>query len=107
MSWLIFDAVLGIVLVLAAVQGYRKGFVLTLCGFLAVFVAFFGASVLSNALAGPVAEAIRPVVEERLEQAMQKSLEEQGWSDGEGEQPEDGSQTPAPENQFSLDRCWS
>ena len=36
MSWLIFDAVLGIVLVLAAVQGYRKGFVLTLCGFLAV-----------------------------------------------------------------------
>ena len=54
MSWLIFDAVLGIVLVLAAVQGYRKGFVLTLCGFLAVFVAFFGASVLSNALAGPV-----------------------------------------------------
>ena len=104
MSWLIFDAVLGIVLVLAAVQGYRKGFVLTLCGFLAVFVAFFGASVLSNALAGPVAEAIRPVVEERLEQAMQKSLEEQGWSDGEGEQPEDGSQTPAPENQFSLEQ---
>ena len=104
MSWLIFDAVLGIVLVLAAVQGYRKGFVLTLCGFLAVFVAFFGASVLSNALAGPVAEAIRPVVEERLEQAMQKSLEEQGWSDGEGEQPEDGSQTPAPEDQFSLEQ---
>ena len=71
MSWLIFDAVLGIVLVLAAVQGYRKGFVLTLCGFLAVFVAFFGASVLSNALAGPVAEAIRPVVEERLEQVLE------------------------------------
>ena len=51
-----------------------------------------------------MAEAIRPVVEERLEQAMQKSLEEQGWSDGEGEQPEDGSQTPAPENQFSLEQ---
>ena len=73
MSWLIFDAILGIVLVLAVVQGYRKGFVLTLCGFLAVFVAFFGAGVLSNALAGPVADAIRPVVEERLEQAMQNS----------------------------------
>ena len=58
MSWLIFDAVLGIVLVLAAVQGYRKGFVLTLCGFLAVFVAFFGASVLSNALAGPNFKAL-------------------------------------------------
>ena len=36
------------------------------------------------------------MVEERLEQAMQKSLEEQGWSDGEGEQPEDGSLTPCP-----------
>ncbi|MGI5933615.1 MAG: CvpA family protein [Lawsonibacter sp.] len=102
MSWLIFDAVLGIALILAVVQGYRKGFVLTLCGFLAVFVAFFGASVLSNALAGPVADAIRPVVEERLEQAMQKSLEEQGWTAGEGEQPEDGA--PAPEEQFSLEQ---
>ncbi len=98
MSWLIFDAILGIVLVLAVVQGYRKGFVLTLCGFLAVFVAFFGAGVLSNALAGPVADAIRPVVEERLEQAMQKSLEEQGWSAGEGEQPGGGSQAPDPED---------
>ena len=104
MSWLIFDAILGIVLVLAVVQGYRKGFVLTLCGFLAVFVAFFGAGVLSNALAGPVADAIRPVVEERLEQAMQKSLEEQGWSAGEGEQPGGGSQAPDPEDQFSLEQ---
>ena len=98
MSWLIFDAILGIVLVLAVVQGYRKGFVLTLCGFLAVFVAFFGAGVLSNALAGPVADAMRPVV------AMQKSLEEQGWSAGEGEQPGGGSQAPDPEDQFSLEQ---
>ena len=30
MSWLIFDAVLGIALIFAVVQGYRKGFVLTL-----------------------------------------------------------------------------
>lgn len=107
MSWLIFDAILGIVLVLAVVQGYRKGFVLTLCGFLAVFVAFFGAGVLSNALAGPVADAIRPVVEERLEQAMQKSLEEQGWSAERG-----SSRGAAPRPRIrrisSLwSRCWS
>ena len=105
MSWLIFDAVLGIVLVLwRRSRAIERGFVLTLCGFLAVIVAFFGASVLSNALAGPVAEAIRPVVEERLEQAMQKSPEEQGWSDGEGEQPRTVPRPLPLENQFSLEQ---
>ena len=44
MGFFIFDLIVLIVLILAVVQGYRKGFVLTLCGFLAVFVAFIGAS---------------------------------------------------------------
>lgn len=35
---------------------------------------------------------------------MQKSLEEQGWSAGEGEQPGGGSQAPDPEDQFSLEQ---
>ena len=48
MSYLIFDLVIAILLVLAVFQGYRRGFVLTLCGFLAVFVAFFGATILST-----------------------------------------------------------
>ena len=46
MGFFIFDLIVLIVLILAVVQGYRKGFVLTLCGFLAVFVAFIGASIL-------------------------------------------------------------
>ena len=37
MGFFIFDLIVLIVLILAVVQGYRKGFVLTLCGFLARF----------------------------------------------------------------------
>ena len=66
MEFLIFDLVILLVLILAAVQGYRKGFVLTLCGFLAVFVAFFGATALSGALARPLSQALAPAVEEGM-----------------------------------------
>ena len=41
MSYLFFDVILAVVLALTLFQGYRKGFVLTLCGFLAVFVALY------------------------------------------------------------------
>ena len=59
-----------IVLILAVVQGYRKGFVLTLCGFFAVFVAFIGASILSDALAGPVSQAITPAIESGIQNTV-------------------------------------
>ena len=39
-SYLIFDIIIAALLLLAAWRGYKKGFVLTLCGFLALFVAF-------------------------------------------------------------------
>ena len=70
MGFLIFDLILLIVLILAAVQGYRKGFVLTLCGFLAIFVAFIGASILSDALAGPVSKAITPAIESGIQDTV-------------------------------------
>ena len=44
MSYLFFDLILAVVLAVTVFQGYRKGFVLTLCGFLAVFVALIGAA---------------------------------------------------------------
>lgn len=40
MSFVIFDVVILILLLLTAWKGYRRGFVLTLCSLLAVFVAF-------------------------------------------------------------------
>lgn len=120
MSFLIYDAVILILLLLAVAQGYRRGFVLTLCGFLAVFVAFIGATFLSDALAGPVSQAIRPVIQQSITHAMEQSLEEQGWSLPEDNIQTDGSQAdgsqaggentgeePDPLDQFSLDQVLS
>ena len=70
MEFFLDDIVVALILLLTAVQGYRKGFVLTLCGFLAVFVAFIGASILSTALARPVAQMVAPVVEQNLQDAI-------------------------------------
>lgn len=103
MSYLIFDLVIAILLVLAVFQGYRRGFVLTLCGFLAVFVAFFGATILSNALAEPVSHAITPVIENQISNSIHETLEEQGYQ-FEEPQPGHEEETPAPEDQFSLDQ---
>ena len=44
MEYVLFDVVIAALLILAVVQGYKRGFVLTLCGFLAVFVALIGAA---------------------------------------------------------------
>ncbi|NBI66624.1 CvpA family protein [Pseudoflavonifractor sp. 60] len=55
-------------------RGYRKGFVLTLCGFLAVFVALIGASILSNALAEPVAKAVEPAIEQRIQDVLTEAI---------------------------------
>ena len=70
MGYLLFDGIVLLVLAVTAVQGYRKGLVLTLCGFLAVFVAFVGASVLSDALARPISQAIAPAVERGIQESI-------------------------------------
>lgn len=48
----VLDIIIIAVVAVAAWRGYRKGLVMTLCGFLAVFVALAGATVVSNALSG-------------------------------------------------------
>lgn len=62
MNYIIYDIMIAAVLLFFVWLGYRKGLVLTLCSLLAVFVALVGASILSNALAEPVAKAIEPIV---------------------------------------------
>ena len=59
MSFVIFDVVILILLLLTAWKGYRRGFVLTLCSLLAVFVAFIGATVISSQLARPMSRLIQ------------------------------------------------
>ena len=62
MNYIFYDVIIAAVLLFFLWRGYVKGFVLTLCSLLAVFVALIGASILSNVLAEPVAKAIEPVV---------------------------------------------
>ncbi len=62
MNYIFYDVIAAALLLFFLWRGYRKGLVLTLCGLLALFVAFLGASVLSSLLAEPVAKAIEPVV---------------------------------------------
>lgn len=77
MTYLIFDVVIAILLLFSAWRGYRKGFVLTVCAFLAIFVAFIGATVVSNALADPVSRTIRPIVERNIQQVFLENLSQQ------------------------------
>lgn len=73
--YILFDVVIAAILLLFVWQGYKKGFVLTLCGFLAVFVAFIGATLISNALAKPVAEAIVPMIERGIHSTLEQSIQ--------------------------------
>lgn len=70
MSGIILDLILAALLVFFLWRGYSRGFVLTLCGLLAVFVALIGGSILADALARPVARAIAPVVESSLQDSI-------------------------------------
>ena len=58
-----YDLVIAAILLVTLILGFRKGFVLTLCDFLAVFVALIGAMIISNLLAGPVTQFLMPIVQ--------------------------------------------
>lgn len=89
MSYIIFDAVIVAVLAFSIWKGYRKGFILTLCGFLAVFVAFIGATFVSSTLAQPVSDLMRPSIEQHLVQAIQQSAKDEGFTlDDDAQQPD-------------------
>lgn len=74
--YILFDVAIAAILLFFIWQGYKKGFVLTLCGFLAVFVAFIGATLISNALAKPVAQAIVPMIESGIHDTLEQSIQD-------------------------------
>ncbi len=74
MNPLIFDLLIVAIILLSALFGRRKGFILTLCGFLALFVALIGAGVLTNLLAEPLSRLAVPFVENMLSEALQTSM---------------------------------
>ena len=70
MSGIVLDLILAALLLVFLWRGYSKGFVLTLCGLLAVFVALIGGSVLADILARPVAQAVVPALEGHLQDSI-------------------------------------
>lgn len=62
----IYDLIIIALLVLFAVLGARKGFVLTLFGLAGVFIAFFGAKYLSGTFYEPVSQLIQPGIYESI-----------------------------------------
>lgn len=55
-------------------RGYRRGGILTICGFATVFVAFMGATYLSNNLCDPVGRLLQPVIKESITQVLEEAL---------------------------------
>lgn len=58
----IFDVAIVLLLAFFAWRGASKGLILSLCGLAAVFVAFFAAQFVSDAVCAPVANIIRPII---------------------------------------------
>lgn len=90
MNYIIYDVIIAAVLLFFLWRGYVRGFVLTLCSLLAVFVALIGASFLSDILAEPVARAIEPAVTSQIHDTVTSyyqrapevgasSLDEDNW----------------------------
>lgn len=75
MNYIMYDVIIAAVLLFFLWLGWRKGFVLTLCSLLAVFVALIGASLLSNALAEPAAKAVEPIIEARIQESLTEAIQ--------------------------------
>lgn len=71
MNPLFLDVLIVAIIALFAFFGWRKGLVLTLCGLLAVFVAFAAATFVSGRFSGPVASILQPTIHNQIEQALE------------------------------------
>lgn len=76
MDYLFYDLLIAAVLLLFAYLGYKRGFVLTLCSLLGIFVALIGAGIISNMFCQPLAEAIQPLVESGVSSVLQQAVQE-------------------------------
>lgn len=73
---ILLDLAVLAVLALCAWRGAARGLVLTLCGLLAVVVAFLGSTWISNQFSEPVSEFIRPYISGYMETLLDDSLDQ-------------------------------
>lgn len=74
-AFLIFDLILVAVLIFFAVRGARRGLVLSLCGLVAVLVAFAGAGIAARVLSPVVADFLEPRFAQAIEAQLNESIQ--------------------------------
>lgn len=97
MTNLVLDLLIVAVIALFALLGWQKGLVLTLCGLLVVFVAYFGASYVSETFSDDLAVLIQPSIQNQLEAAVEKTLPSVDAAPSPLLPDPDGTHTPVPE----------
>lgn len=74
MNPIFYDIMIVAVILISGLLGRRKGLVLTLCGFLALFVALIGSAVLTNFFAPALSRLVVPFVETHLAETVQAAV---------------------------------
>lgn len=70
----VFDLILLLILLLCVAVGFRKGFVLTLCGVLSIVIALVGAKVVADQFSPVVEKAITPRIKTVITEQMKESV---------------------------------
>lgn len=86
----LFDLILVAVLILCVVIGIRRGFILTLCGVLAIVIALVGAKAAADRYSPMVAEAITPRIEAQVTDQLNESVEQSVQDATDWEEDADG-----------------
>lgn len=76
MANIILDTAAVFVLLFLGWRGARRGLVLSLCGLLAIVVAFAGAHYISGQFAEPVSKLLEPSIEYSIDKSLKSKIEE-------------------------------
>ena len=71
MSPIVIDIAILVVLALFAWSGAKKGLILALFSFLAIFVAFYGAREVSTRFADPIADIVKPSIQLKIDRVLE------------------------------------
>ena len=74
---ILFDLIILTVLIVFALRGAHRGLILSLCGLLAVLVAFVGASFAASTLSPMVGDALQPKFAAAIEAQLDKTIQQQ------------------------------
>ncbi len=84
-AYLIFDLIIVAVLIVFAALGARRGLILSLCGLVAVLVAFVGAGILARTLSPMVADFLEPRFAQAIEEQLNESIQHTEYVSDQGD----------------------